>query len=143
MTYKKKKIILREARFAQIVVYLCKKRDNIVAGIDNLKPFEKGNPGGPGRPKGVPNSKTRLLRLLELVQVKTNPITGEKEEFTVAEQLDLVVLQKAFKGDLRAYQELMDRLEGRAKQSTEVEISGGMTINWEEKKTYVANTGSL
>ena len=125
------------------MVYLCKKRDNIVAGIDNLKPFEKGNPGGPGRPKGVPNSKTRLLRLLELVQVKTNPITGEKEEFTVAEQLDLVVLQKAFKGDLMAYQELMDRLEGRAKQSTEVEISGGMTINWEEKKTYVANTGSL
>jgi hypothetical protein len=114
-----------------------------MANEQNLKPFEKGKPGGPGRPKGVPNSKTRLLRLLELVQVKTNPITGEKEEFTVAEQLDLVVLQKAFKGDLRAYQELMDRLEGRAKQSTEVELTGGININWEEKKTYVQNTGSL
>ena len=114
-----------------------------MANEQNLVPFEKGKPGGPGRPKGVPNSKTRLLRLLELVQIKNNPITGEKEEFSVAEQLDLVVLQKAFKGDLRAYQELMDRLEGRAKQSTEVEISGGMTINWEEKKTYVNNTGSL
>ena len=32
---------------------------------------------------------------MELVQIKTNPITGEKEEFTVAEQLDLMVLQKA------------------------------------------------
>jgi hypothetical protein len=106
--------------------------------------FKKGESGNPaGRPKGVPNSKTRLLRLLELVQVKTNPITGEKEEFTVAEQLDLMVLQKAFKGDLRAYQEILDRLEGRAKQTNEVEISGGMTINWHEEKTYEPKTSSL
>jgi hypothetical protein len=115
-----------------------------MANEQNLTPYPKGVSGNPaGKPKGVPNSKTRLLRLLELVQIKTNPITGEKEEFTVAEQLDLMVLQKAFKGDLRAYQEILDRLEGRAKQSTEIEVSGGMTINWEEKKTYVNNTGSL
>jgi hypothetical protein len=111
---------------------------------EHIGQFKKGESGNPaGRPKGVPNSKTRLLRLLELVQVKNNPITGEKEEFSVAEQLDLIVLQKAFKGDLNAYKELMDRLEGRAKQSTEVEISGGMTINWEEKKTYVQNNPSI
>jgi hypothetical protein len=111
---------------------------------EHIGQFKKGESGNPnGRPKGVPNSKTRLLRLLELVQTKTNPITGEKEEFTVAEQLDLVVLQKAFKGDLRAYQEILDRLEGKAKQSTELEVSGGINITWEEKKTYVQNTGSL
>ena len=114
-----------------------------MANEQNLKPFEKGKPGGPGRPKGVPNSKTRLLRLLELVQTQTNPITGEKEEFTVAEQLDMVLINKARKGDIRAYQEVMDRLEGRAKQSTEVELTGGINITWEEKKTYVQNTGSL
>jgi hypothetical protein len=114
-----------------------------MANEQNLTPFEKGKPGGPGRPKGVPNSKTRLLRFLELVQVKTNPITGEKEEFTVAEQLDLMVLQKAFKGDLKAYQEILDRLEGRAKQTNEIELSGGMTINWNEEKTYESKTGSL
>lgn len=114
-----------------------------MANEKNLVPFEKGKPGGPGRPKGVPNSKTRLLRLLEIVQTQTNPITGNKEEFSVAERLDLMVLQKAFKGDLKAYQEIMDRLEGKPKQSTELEVSGAMTINWEEKKTYVANTGSL
>jgi len=40
-----------------------------MAGIDNLVHFEKGQSGNPnGRPKGVQNSKTRLLRLLELVQ---------------------------------------------------------------------------
>jgi hypothetical protein len=115
-----------------------------MANEQNLTPYPKGVSGNPaGKPKGVPNSKTRLLRLLELVSVQTNPITGDKEEFTVAERLDLVVLQKAFKGDLNAYKEILDRLEGRAKQSTEIEVSGGMTINWEEKKTYVANTGSL
>ena len=115
-----------------------------MANEQNLTPFKKGEVANPnGRPKGVPNSKTRLLRLLELVQVKTNPITGEKEEFTVAEQLDLMVLQKAFKGDLRAYQEILDRLEGRAKQTNEIELSGGLNITWEEKKTYVENKGTI
>jgi Family of unknown function (DUF5681) len=114
-----------------------------MANEQNLTPFQKGNPGGPGRPKGVPNSKTRLLRLLELVQTQTNPITGEKEEFTVAEQLDMVLINKARKGDIRAYQEVMDRLEGRAKQSTEVELTGGINIHWEEKKTYIGNNPSI
>jgi hypothetical protein len=115
-----------------------------MANEQNLTPFKKGEVANPnGRPKGVPNSKTRLLRLLQLVQVKTNPITGEKEEFTVAEQLDLMVLQKAFKGDLKAYQEILDRLEGKAKQTNEIELSGGLNVIWEEKKTYVENKGSL
>ena len=115
-----------------------------MANEQNLIPAQKGEIRNPnGRPKGIPNSKTRLLRLLELVQVKTNPITGEKEEFTVAEQLDMMVLQKAFKGDLKAYQEILDRLEGRAKQTNEIELSGGLQINWEENKTYVENKGSL
>jgi len=111
---------------------------------EHIGQFKKGESGNPaGRPKGVPNSKTRLLRLLELVQTKTNPITGDKEEFTVAEQLDMVMINKAIKGDIRAYQEVMDRLEGKPKQSTEVEVSGGMNITWEEKKTYVNNNPSI
>lgn len=115
-----------------------------MANEQNLTPFKKGEVANPnGRPKGIPNSKTRLLRLLELVQVKTNPITGEKEEFTVAEQLDMMVLQKAFKGDLKAYQEILDRLEGRAKQTNEIELSGGLNVVWEEKKTYIENKGSI
>jgi len=102
-----------------------------MANEQNLIPAQKGEVRNPnGRPKGIPNSKTRLLRLLELVQIKTNPITGEKEEFTVAEQLDMMVLQKAFKGDLKAYQEILDRLEGRAKQTTDINanIQGSVQI---------------
>ena len=114
-----------------------------MANEQNLKPFEKGKPGGPGRPKGVPNSKTRLLRILELVQKKRNPVTGEDEEFSIAEQMDLQLIKKALNGDLKAYEILMDRLEGKAKQSTELEVSGGINITWEEKKTYVANNPSI
>jgi hypothetical protein len=115
-----------------------------MANEQNLTPFKKGEVANPkGRPKGVPNSKTRWLRLLEIVTQQNNPITGEKEEFSVAERLDMMVLQKAFKGDLKAYQEILDRLEGRAKQTNEIELSGGLQINWEEKKTYVENKGSL
>jgi hypothetical protein len=102
-----------------------------MANEQNLIPAQKGEVRNPnGRPKGVPNSKTRLLRLLEIVQVQINPITGEKEEFSVAERLDLMVLQKAFKGDLRAYQEILDRLEGRAKQTTDINanIQGSVQI---------------
>ena len=53
------------------------------------------------------------------------------EEFSIAEQLDMKIIAKAMKGDIRAYQELLDRLEGRAKQTNEIELSGGLTINWE------------
>ena len=114
-----------------------------MANEQNLKPFQVGNPGGPGRPKGVQNSKTRLLRLLELVQKKKNPITGEEEEFSVLELMDMQMIAKALKGDQRAYQEIIDRLEGKPKQTSEVELTGGVNIVWEEKKTYVGNTGSL
>jgi hypothetical protein len=115
-----------------------------MANEQNLKPFPKGVSGNPaGKPKGVLNSKTRLLRLLELVTKVRNPVTGEEEEFSIAEQLDMQIIAKARKGDLKAYEIILDRLEGKPKQSTEVEVSGGMSITWEEKKTYVGNTGSL
>lgn len=115
-----------------------------MANEQNLIPAKKGEIRNPkGRGKGVLNSKTRLLRLLELITETKNPVTGETEEFTIAEQLDMQIISKARKGDLKAYEILLDRLEGKAKQSTEIEVSGGINITWEEKKTYVSNTGSL
>ncbi|CAB5218657.1 hypothetical protein UFOVP213_45 [uncultured Caudovirales phage] len=115
-----------------------------MANEQNLIPAKKGEIRNPkGRGKGVLNSKTRLLRLLELITETKNPVTGETEEFTIAEQLDMQIIAKARKGDLKAYEILLDRLEGKPKQSTEVEVSGGMTINWEEKKTYVENSKSI
>jgi hypothetical protein len=115
-----------------------------MANEHNLIPAQKGEVRNPnGRPKGVPNSKTRLLKLLELVTKVRNPVTGEEEDFSIAEQLDMQIIAKARKGDLKAYEIILDRLEGKAKQSTEVELTGGINITWEEKKTYVENKGSL
>jgi hypothetical protein len=37
----------------------------------------------------------------------------------------------------------MDRLEGRAKQTSEIELSGSMQINWVEEKTYIENSNSI
>jgi hypothetical protein len=116
------------------VAYLCKNNGNTMAGIDNLVHFEKGQSGNPnGRPKGVQNSKTRLLRLLELVQKKRNPITGEEEDFTVLELMDMQMISKALKGDQRAYEAVVDRLEGKPKQTTDItaDIKGNVQITIE------------
>ena len=102
-----------------------------MANEQNLTPFLNGEVANPnGRPKGVPNSRTRLLRLLELVTKVRNPVTGEDEEFTIAEQLDMKIIAKAMKSDLKAYQEILDRLEGRAKQTTDINanIQGSVQI---------------
>lgn len=101
---------------------------------ENLKPFPKGVSGNPaGKPKGTQHSKTRLLRLLDLVQKKRNPITGEEEEFTVLELMDMQMIAKALKGDQRAYEAVVDRLEGKPKQTTDItaDIKGSVQITIE------------
>ena len=113
-----------------------------MANEQNLIPAQKGEVRNPkGRGKGVLNSKTRLLRLLELVTTARNPVTKEEEEFSIAEQMDMQLIKKALNGDLKAYEIILDRLEGKPKQSSEVDVKGGLSITWEEKKNY--KTGSL
>jgi hypothetical protein len=105
-----------------------------MANEQNLKPYPKGVSGNPaGKPKGVQHSKTRLLRLLELVQKKKNPITGDEEDFTVLELMDMQMIAKALKGDQRAYETVIDRLEGKPKQTTDItaDIKGNVQINIE------------
>ena len=90
------------------------------SGAANLIPPVKGEVRNPnGRPKGIPNSKTRLLRLLVLTEQLKNPVTGEVEGFTVMEQLDMQQIIKARKGDTKAYQLLVERLEGKPQQTVE------------------------
>lgn len=92
-----------------------------MANEQNLKPFTGADDPRRGKkPKGVPHSKTRLKRLLELTENLTNPITKEIEGFSVAEQLDLAQIIKARQGDTRAYNSILDRLEGKPDQAMEV-----------------------
>jgi hypothetical protein len=89
-----------------------------------FKPGQSGNPAG--RPPGIPNAKTRYRRLLELTTKATNPITKEQEDFTQLELMDMAIFNKALKGDLAAYKEIMDRTEGRATQP--VNVDGDVNI---------------
>jgi len=99
-----------------------------MANEKNLIPAKKGEVRNPkGKPAGIPNTRTRLKRLLTITQNLTNPITGEVEGFTVLEQLDLQQIIKARKGDLASYKEIIDRLEGKAEQSN---IGGTITNNF-------------
>lgn len=96
-----------------------------MANDSNLIPAEPGEIRNPkGRGKGVPNSKTRLMRLLDITENLTNPITKEVEGFSVAEQLDLAQIIKARRGDTRAYIAILDRLEGKPVQNVDMSVTG-------------------
>lgn len=88
-----------------------------------FKPGQTGNPNG--RPNGVPNAATRYKRFLELTQHGKNPVTGEAEDLTIAELMDLQQIKRAMGGDLAAYKEILDRLEGKSLQRTENEHNLG------------------
>lgn len=89
-----------------------------------FQPGESGNTAG--RPAGIPNAKTRLLRWLEIVQEEKNPITGQIEKATIIEMMDAEMIKRALSGDVRAYKEILDRLEGGTKQRQE--LTGGVTV---------------
>ena len=84
--------------------------------------FKKGQSGNPaGKPAGVENSKTRLARLLSVAMKGVDPFSGEEVNSSLMEQMDAAIIAKAIKGDVKAYQEVMDRIEGKAKQSIELQ----------------------
>lgn len=91
--------------------------------LANLKPPKKGEVRNPnGRPKGALGIKTVLRKWLEAEQNAKNPFTNEEEKMT---QLDVIILQqlvKARKGDTTAFNTLIDRFFGRAKQTLEVDV---------------------
>jgi hypothetical protein len=108
-----------------------------------FKTGQSANP--PGTPMGKPNPRPRLQRLLAITQDLTNPITGEVEGFTVLEQLDLQQIIKARKGDLAAYKEIIDRLEGKAKQDkqdTNISVNFGKFVEEDTKKYLIDNEDS-
>ena len=117
-----------------------------MANEQNLKPFTGADDPrrANGPPKGVPHSKTRLKRLLQITENLTNPITKETEGFSVAEQLDLAQIVRAKKGDTRAYTALMDRLEGKPTQYVDMDVGDKVKETTEQKiKDFLNDTNDL
>ena len=105
--------------------------------LENLKPFTgKGDPRNGRKPKGVEHSSTRLLRILKVLVKMKNPANGKLEKFSVLEQMDLKVIARVLKtGDVAAYKELIDRLEGRVPQPVAATMAITATDNPFEKFT--------
>lgn len=100
--------------------------------------FKKGESGNPkGHPKGLPNRSTiarqvlsmiaeppeAILKNLKMMYPKFFEKRGEKwtNEFLIT----LRIAQKAMvKGDVRAYEKLLDSAYGKAKQQIEADVEG-------------------
>lgn len=89
----------------------------------NVKKGEP-SPNPAGLPKGTLHSKTIIRKWLEAVEKAKNPITSETENLTQLDIITLKQLEKARKGDTIAFRELLDRMEGKAHQSTDLTSKG-------------------
>lgn len=84
---------------------------------------EKGDPAQPGagRPVGSISAKTRLKKLLASQLKRRNPLTDQEETITIGEHIDLALMVKALGGDVAAYREITDRVDGKVVQKVETE----------------------
>jgi len=77
-----------------------------MANEQNLKPFKKGQSGNPnGRPKKP-----------DLNQYLIDALNEERNGISAMEAIIKTLIAKAVKGDVRAAQELLDRLYGKSNQ---------------------------
>ena len=77
-----------------------------------FQPGQSGNPGG--RPKGQ-SITARIRALLEQsIDLDGKPLEGGR---TLGDLLAEVVLANALSGDVKAAKDLLDRLDGRSRQS--------------------------
>jgi hypothetical protein len=91
-----------------------------MGSLDNLKKFSSEyQPEKNGRPKGSRNRSTVARKWLEAMQDSRNPITGEIENLSKEDIMTLALLNKARKGDVNAYKQLMDSGYGLPKQQVE------------------------
>ncbi len=85
--------------------------------------FKKGQSGNPnGRPTGAENFSTKWRRAVEKIGSQNGMTADEIEQ-----QLLLVGYKKAKDGDFKFYQDVFDRVYGKAPQT--VDFKGEVTIN--------------
>lgn len=86
-----------------------------------LNPFPEGTSGNPeGRPKGSRNLSTILREMLqEEIEITTEE--GKKEKKQLQDIIVRKLIKKANDGNLRAIEQVFDRIEGKAKQEMKIE----------------------
>jgi len=101
-----------------------KKQHNQMANEQNLIPAKKGEIRNPkGRGKGVRGRATIVREWLMVEQKFKNPLTGQEEILSQADIMTLAVINKARKGDVIAFRELMDSGFGKNKEIQETMLS--------------------
>lgn len=103
--------------------------------------WQKGQSGNPkGYPKGRPNRSTILRELLGLTLKKPdgknadNPFDTAEKKITIEKAIEIVLVQKALKGNLDAIREIKDTIHGKMTEKTELTGAEGGPI---ETKTLV------
>ena len=84
-----------------------------------FKPGQSGNPGG--RPKKPVTAA--------LESELNNLVPGDSEKRTWLQLMVQGAIKKAVKGDMKAFAEIIDRLEGKSMQAHELSGPGGGAIN--------------
>lgn len=92
--------------------------------IENLAPqWRPGQSGNPkGRPKGIVSITDTLRKVIEKKMETIDPVTKNKDRKKIKEIIALALVGKALKGDVRAIQEMLDRLEGKVTQKVEADF---------------------
>jgi hypothetical protein len=82
---------------------------------ENLKPWKPGESGNPG---GRPRTKLITAELERMLEQEAPTADGKTWAAVIAEAL----LKKARQGDVRAITELANRIEGKARQTVDLEL---------------------
>jgi len=101
----------------------------------DLIPAKKGEVRNPnGRPKGALNIKKRLELLLQAIRndKDINPVTGEP--ITEMDKMLVKAIEEAQNGSVAHLREILDRIEGKPKQTAEIEHTG--QIEQQHKITF-------
>ena len=90
---------------------------------ENLKKFEKGHPPCGGRPKGSKNLTTILRKLLTKKFDYKNSISGEDENKTVSEWINIALIAKAMEGNINAINTIFERIDGKVANELTADLS--------------------
>lgn len=96
--------------------------------LKSVKPGEVRNPKG--KKKGTLNSSTIIRQMLESKETIMDPIKRRERKATQMEIMLMKMLELARKGNMKAVELLLDRLEGKPKQVSEIQVPGGIPVSF-------------